>query len=212
MEKNHPGMNIEQKIYDNFIKNYDNKAIHYGGMNSSTNDIISPNYGNVEAKGIPAQCGQFTFTTANDYEYSQEVMANPNNEDICIKWIKNYYQNHKKVNYFATYENNDIFKLYTIDDFFQNFKFFCTCRAKKSGSRKAPKYLIDKLPAELEAYWDNDHLMTNHSEYFNSYFPFINTKGEESIAWVSNKSIGEIRVLSNTKNLTYIFSVNKKDD
>ena len=103
------GKEYEISALEWFKKNFDVDAIDEGGANSTEPDIISPIYGIIEVKHLPAQSGQFTEATASKYAYSQDIInlfkdnksANSKTSDPrCENWVKNYYLNNKKVNYY----------------------------------------------------------------------------------------------------------------
>ena len=199
----------EINFFNFFKENYDSEASRQGGMDCTAPDIISPKMGIIEVKSLPAQCGQFTDTTANNYEFSDEIIsafgisAKLENNELCIKWIKNYYKNHKKVNYFGVIENDNYYLL-TIDEFFEKYTFFCTKRAKKSGSAKAAKWVEKYLDPSWVYYRKNDKLYINNSDLIDTVFIGYNTKGSQKDLYINDNL--EVRILSNTKNKTYIFS------
>ena len=110
---NYKGAVGEQAVLNFIQKNYDNQAKLYGGMDSTEPDIKSEKLGIIEVKSIPAQCGQFTESTKNQYKYSDEIILafgknivnnmTLNDNELCKKWVQNYYVNYKKVNYFGVY-------------------------------------------------------------------------------------------------------------
>ena len=121
----YPGEKYEKTVFE-FIKNkYDPNAIWEGGSDSTKPDIISDILGIVEVKQKEtAQCGQFTESTVDNYEFSQEIIdcfSNNNTiitNDLCKQWVKNYYLNHKKVNYFGVCDKNNNVTLLTPEEFF----------------------------------------------------------------------------------------------
>lgn len=204
---------IRGKVYElsalEWIKeNLDPDAIAMGGADSTEPDIISPKYGIIEVKHLPAQSGQFTESTAEKYAYSQNIInlfknckANDKiiNEE-CKAWVKDYYLNHKKVNNFIVFDKEEILFL-SPEEYFNLYTFNCTYRFKKSGSRKATKKLVSLLPSNISFYWKNDRVYITDKNYYKTYI----TIGDY-ICYINDEM--ELRILSSTKNATYIFGVN----
>ena len=207
------GFKGEEKGFEWFKANYDSNATWLGGSDSTSPDIISPKMGIIEVKSFPAQSGQFTDKTANNYKYSQDIInlikeaGKENNQQIvhesCKNWVKDYYVNHKQVNYFLVIDNKEIFLL-TPEQYFESYNFACVYRFKKSGSRNATKKLAKKLPKNISAEWRGKKLYTADSSLYDWYF-----STSENDCYINDE--GEIRILSKTKNATYIFKVIKND-
>ena len=134
-------------------ENFDKEARVFGGADSQAPDIFSPKYGIIEVKHLPAQSGQFTENTASNYDYSFDVIKSfgenkKNNqeskEEICKTWVKNYYINYKKVNWFLVYEYGEIYLL-SPEEYFERYNFKCTYRYKKSDAREATNKLAEIL-------------------------------------------------------------------
>ena len=208
------GQNGEEALLNYVKENYDNNAVLKGGMDSHDYDILSPRLGIIEVKDLPAQSGQFTLATAKNYHFSNEIMQafgkTPNNNavlkdnDLCIKWIKDYYVNTKKVNYFGVRESDGVIHLQTPDEYFSTHVFECVARYKKSGSSSAAKWVDNCVPAEWNCYREGDKLYAPGANAGDSCIG-TNTRGTEKILWVNQSK--EVRILSSTNNLTYIFNV-----
>ncbi len=208
------GEKAEKMLLEYIKNNFDDQAESKGGMNSHDPDIISPKLGIIEVKGLPAQSGQFTQATATKYNFSDLIIdafgtdvqdnAVLNDNDLCVKWIKDYYINTKKVNYFGVLEEDGTVHLQTPTEYFQTHTFYCTARCKKSGSDKARKWVMNYIPKEWNCYWDGDKLYAPGATPNDSCIG-ENTKKDKKIIWVNPSN--EVRILSDTKNLTYIFSV-----
>lgn len=208
------GQDGENALFDYIKENYDNNAELQGGMNSHDCDIFSPVLGIIEVKDLPAQSGQFTVATAKDYNFSNEIMnafgKNPINNavvkdnNLCIKWIRDYYVNTKKVNYFGVREADGTIHLQTPDEYFSTHTFECVVRYKKSGSSSAAKWVDDCVPAEWGCYREGSKLYAPNANPGDSCVR-QNTRKNDKVLWV-NKS-NEVRILSDTNNLTYIFNV-----
>lgn len=193
-------------------ENFDKEARVFGGADSQAPDIFSPKYGIIEVKHLPAQSGQFTENTASNYDYSFDVIKSfgenkKNNqeskEEICKTWVKNYYINHKKVNWFLVYEYGEIYLL-SPEEYFGRYNFKCTYRCKKSGSRGATKKLAKILSDSLNTFWQGKKLYVKDLSLRETYFE---VDGQN--CYINDE--GEVRILSNTKNPTYIFGVDKND-
>lgn len=200
----------EINFFNFFKENYDSEATRQGGMDCTAPDIISPKMGVIEVKSLPAQCGQFTYATADNYEFSDEIMSafgklnKMEDNDLCVKWIKNYYKNHKNVSYFGVIENGEC-SLLTVDEFFEKYSFFCTKRAKKSGSSNATKWVEKYLDPSWNYHWEGNKLYVDDNSLIGTIFSGVNTKGTEKDLYINDSC--EVRILSSTKNKTYIFSV-----
>jgi hypothetical protein len=196
----------EQTIFAYFKEHYDADADCQGGMDSTGYDIMSPKYGIVEAKSLPARCGQFTYSTAYKYQYSNEVMLHIDDEDVCKKWVLNYYTVHKHVNYFMI-KDKDEFYFLTPTEFINKYHFSCPARDKKSGTSKAAKWVMKYVPPEWNCVWKNGKLYALNKEYYNAEVVGYNTQNTAHVVFVSPRCDGEVRIKSNTKNFTFIFSV-----
>lgn len=178
------GEKAEKFALDFIRKNYDENAILLGGMNANEPDIQCC-LGNIEVKGLPAQ---FTEKTASSNSYSEVIiqLGETKDENLYKQWIKEHYKN---VNYFCIVENERV-SLLTPEDFLSRYRFDLTIREKKSGSRKPGKTF-----SLSDTYWENGRLY--HKNLCNVYLQdniYINKEGE-------------VRLLSSTKNKTYIFNV-----
>ena len=194
-----------------FKENFDVDAISEGGADSTKPDIISPIYGIIEVKHLPAQSGQFTEATAHKYAYSQDIInlfednksANSKITDpLCKDWVKNYYLNTKKVDNFIVFDKEEILFL-TPEEYFDRYTFSCTYRFKKSGPRHATKAIASILSKTIEVSWNGKKLYVIDSKLNKTYL----TVGDKE-CYIDDK--GEVKILSSTKNATYIFSVNLK--
>lgn len=93
-------------------------------------------------------------------------------------------------------------------EFFQTYQFTCCYRAKKSGSSTStPKYIEKQLPVEWKTHWEGKYLIAEN------VFPETKIIGKNSKdapieIYVDNQN--RIKILSNTKNGTFIFSVRRK--
>ena len=217
------GQEAEEAVLNYIKENYDSEAVLQGGMDSTSNDIISPVLGAIEVKETIAQCGQFTIGTADKYKYSNEIIAAFNNDFhnnavltdsiLCAKWIKDYYLNQKQVNYFGLY-NKKTKKIYllTPEEFFNQCSFSCTYRAKQSGTSSAPKWVDKYVKPEWDVYRtaDNKLYARNFNPNDDSQVVYgTDTRG--NLKKISIRPSGEIRVHSNTKNDSFVFSIYKED-
>lgn len=183
------GEKAEQIALEYIKANFDPEAKLFGGMNANQPDIIC-SLGVIEVKGLPAQCGQFTYSTKHLNPYSEKIINEKNpSQELCKQWIAEHYKN---VNYFCIVEK-DLVSLYSTQDFLSTFSFSVECRAKKSGSRVPAKKTI--LPS---TYWKDGRL----------YHNFLKKEYLSQDLYVNDN--GEVRKLSLTKNKTYIFSVVRK--
>jgi hypothetical protein len=201
------GKEYEVSALEWFKKNFDADAIDEGGADSTEPDIVSPIYGIIEVKHLPAQSGQFTEATADKYAYSQDIINlfkdnKSENDKIfdsrCKDWVKNYYLNNKKVNYFIVFDKEEILFL-TPEEYFDRYTFSCTYRFKKSGSRKATKKIATLLPPTISFYWEKDRMYLTDENYRESRFVV-----GEYMCYVNDEM--ELRILSSTKNATYILA------
>ena len=208
----------EELAYMWYKNNIDNDAVKYGDNDSTTSDIWSPKInGWVEIKEATAQCGQFTRETANKYKYASYIMSK-DRKDVTSEdsdnFSRNYYKD-KEVKKFIRINKDNTFELLDIDDFFNSSIITLENRTtKSSGSRPLSKYAYKYIPKEWEYEIINDRPVIINDKYLGATCEFTNTKGEKSIMWVSNKvnqkSYKEIRILSNTKNETWIFQACKR--
>ena len=204
------GKEYEVSALEWFKENFDADAINEGGADSTKPDIISPIYGIIEVKHLPAQSGQFTEKTADKYAYSQDIVnlfenksANSKSTDPrCKDWVKNYYLNDKKVNYFIVFDKKEILFL-TPEEYFDRYTFSCTYRFKKSGPRNATKAIASILSKTIEVFWRGKKLYVTDSKLNETYL----TVGDKE-CYINDE--GEVRILATTKNATYIFNVKAK--
>lgn len=203
------GQAAEEQVFNYIKNNIDSKASLFGGMDSTSPDIVLSDGSIVEVKDLPAQCGQFTISTKDNYEFSDEIIAafedgKPNSE-LCEKWVKDYYLKKKKVKYFGIVSNKKT-KFLTAGDFFHSCSFSCVCRAKKSGSSTStPKWVEKFLPQEIEYTKEGKYLVVKNNKFYNTSYLGQDTKGNQKMIYIDD--CGRIKVLSNTANKTYIFSV-----
>lgn len=203
------GQAAEEQVFDYIKNNIDANAVLFGGMNSTSPDIVLGDGSIVEVKGLPAQCGQFTIFTKNNYKFSDEIIAafedgGPDSE-LCKKWVENYYLNQKKVKYFGITSNEKVTFL-PAEKFFEFCSFSCACRAKKSGSSTStPKWVGKFLPQEIKYTKEGKYLVTKDAKFYNASYLGQDTKGNQKTIYIDNR--GRIKVLSNTASKTYIFSV-----
>ena len=215
------GEKSERLVLEYVQKNYDKNARLIGGMDNTANDIES-SIGIIEVKGVPAQCGQFTLSTADKYAFSNLIVekfkeiglknnATIEEDDICKDWVRNYYLNVKKVDYFGIHDriSGKIFLL-TPDEFFNNCTFGCTYRCKKSGTSHAAKWVEKYVPE----YWQcqrgaDKNLYALNKEVVGEEAFGHDTKGQTKIIYVSPENL-EVKIKSLTCNPTYIFNVKLK--
>lgn len=99
------GAVYEKKAYNYILKNIDANAILFGGMDNTTPDIVLSDGSRVEVKGLPAQCGQFTYSTKNLYSFSDEIISAYSHgtltDTLCREWCQSYYTFNKQVQFFA---------------------------------------------------------------------------------------------------------------
>ena len=93
----------------------------------------------------------------------------------------------------------------TPENFFNKYTFFCTVRFKKSGSSPAAKWVDNYIPKEWSTIREGSRLYVTDSSLIGEKFTGFNTQHNEKTCYVNDSK--EIRILSDTKNLTYIFSV-----
>ena len=207
------GEKAQDKAYQYICENIDKDAIENEVANAFTDDIISTKIGIIEVKQMPqAQCGQFVFSDANKNILNQEIKnAFPalknntklENNELCKKWVKNHYSH---VNYFCTYNiNTEEIRLQTAEEFFATHTFFCVFRGKASGSSCAPKWVENYVSPSWGCFREGKKLKVTNQNAIGKYGTGINTRGVEKRFWVNDE--GEIRVLSDTKNLTFVFNV-----
>ena len=211
-----------EEIALNYIReNYDKNAEGLGGSNSSKEDIYC-SLGLIEVKNMDAgaQCGQFTRGTAEKYLFSDLIIkefenlgfknnATLKNHDLCKRWVENYYLNIKKVNYFAIVFNGQV-ELLTPEEFFSTYDFECTYRFKGSGSSKAAKWVEKYVPDHWNCERKNEGLYALNEKVLGESAEGKNTKGETTIFFVGKNN--EVRIQSKTKNETFIFSINFKEN
>ena len=90
------------------------------------------------------------------------------------------------------------------EEYFERYNFKCTYRCKKSGSRGATKKLAKILSDSLNTFWQGKKLYVKDLSLRETYFEV----GGQN-CYINDE--GEVRILSNTKNPTYIFGVDKND-
>ena len=193
-----------------FIKdNYDSNAYLQGGSNAYEEDLICPtlNY-IVEIKQRYAQCGQFTESTANT-EIKKEIL-NKRRQDVTSEDAKNFVKEHylnKGVTHFLI-EDNEEFTLYSFDDFFETFNFSLENRqTKKSGSRSLPKKDIPYIPEEWHATKIDNTYYVLDSNLWDTCYEYFNANNQIRVISPTARTNGQIRVLSNTNNPTWIFKI-----
>lgn len=203
----------EIKVY-NYIKTYlDPGAVLSGGMDCTSHDIILSNGKIVEVKEDDAQCGQFVPSTKDNYKYSDEIIAafgDSNalkDNELCKKWIYNYYVIQKNVALFGIYDKKkDKVFLLLPQEFFNRTTFSCQYRinGKPSGtSRNTPKWAYKYLPDEWECELHGEWMIAKNPCAINQTIIGINTKGDSRRIWVDNQ--GRVKIKSETRSPTWIF-------
>lgn len=183
----------------------DKDAIHIGGSDSTQSDILLSNGSFVEIKKIPALAfGQFTESTVGENPYSKQILdifINDNNNPslgvLGKEWVKYHYQK-KNVSHFLL-ETNGVFQFITLEDFINNHNFYCSGRAKASGSQPCPKGKYAQVSSMIETTIINGRLFSNDKNLFGTYFNLDNDK-----YFISKKNNGEIRKCSKIANFTIL--------
>lgn len=214
---NQRGAVAEQKVFE-YVKLYiDPKAEKFGGMDSTTPDIILSNGEIIEVKQCVAQCGQFTMNTAVNYKYSDKIIKSfgkkpvnnqvVNDSDLCALWIKDYYLNNKNVSWFGVYyPTTDVVQIFSPDEFFTKAVFKCTYRAKPSGtSTSTPKWAYKYIPEEWDCIQNGNYMVAQNKNAYDQYVMGCNTKGDLKRIWVNPE--GKVKIKSDTASNTYIFSL-----
>lgn len=190
--------NNEEKAYKWFCENYDSSAIYYGGSDSTKPDIYSPKFQcYIEIKSSKAQCGQFTKATAAKNPYSSHII---NKEPYEKEWVE-YDLRAKQIQYIIVVFSSHC-QLYTVADFLKKAVIKLENRSsKKSGSRICTTKIREALVAkgyEVFLQGGRTYLInpTNEKIVLNGYTVQLSS---------------EVRILSNTQNPTWIFSLEVKE-
>lgn len=207
------GTLAEEKVFA-YIKAYlDPGADWKGGMDNTAPDIVLSNGKIVEVKENKAQCGQFVASTITNYKYSDEIVAAFTSEktlkdnDLCKKWVQNYYITQKNVALFGVYDKaTDKVTLVLPQEFFERTIFSCTYRKKPSGtSTSTPKWAYKYIPVEWNCIEKGKYMIAQNPLAINQTVIGTNTKNESRRIWVDDQ--GRVKVKSETNNPTWIFSM-----
>lgn len=200
---------IEKNALMFIQKEIDRGAILIGGSNSYSSDILLPNSNFIEVKKIPAAAfGQFTESTIDNNPFSNKILStflNSNSDNkiyldnLGKDWVEYHYRQ-KNVSHFLLFDSS--FKLVTIEDFIKDNTFYCTGRAKASGSSKCPKKYYEQLTNILDLEIKNDRIYAKDNNLFGSYIEIDKVR-----FFVSKKNKGEIRKCSEIKNFTILLNI-----
>ena len=231
---------FELECFKYLKKKYPNKKVEYYGKHNSTVPDIKVDDIFIECKHCPAQCTQFVlFPVDNKFMYSlknknpknrfsqniinymnanfdsfsenvkKQAIEYPGCEEDFFGCIKEFYKR-KNVKYFIT-NNFLIIPLEKINDYFNVSAVY---RAKKSGSRKPSKALIDELMVYINSTYKPE------SVSYNGKSLLINTPNNlDKVKFNFNgfdfmfSKVGNVyavRQLSNVNNKNVIFSITLK--
>ena len=208
-----PGENQQIAVFNYVKQNMDPDAIMNPTMDSTKPDIISPKFGIIEAKAADAQCGQFTITKVHDHPLNEAIMnafgtltnnAELKDNELCKKWVQHHYAD---VSYFGICDKNGNVTIQTWQEFFDTHTFSCIYRKKKSGSGDADKpWIAQYLPAhwKCEQKPNKEWYATNPAA-IGEYAEGVNTKGTIKTLWVSTRTPGRVRILSDTSTPSFVF-------
>ena len=215
------GEQYEFAVLKEVREKIDSKAEHRGGSSCTEPDILLSNGKIIEVKGPLAQYGQFVNSTIDKNIYGRAIIKAfedkygetlKNNDiiegDLCNKWILYYYKNIKKIHQFGYVHKDATIEFSDPEDFINNHKFKCTYRAKGSGSRAASKWVDKVVPTEWECIRKNGKLFAQNTKAIKETIIRKNSKGVSTRIYINDS--GEVRILSNTKNPTYIFSMDPR--
>lgn len=160
--------------------------------------------------------------TINDLDLDLELNLNRIDIDneLMFDWIKEHYSN-KNVKYFISSNQIDKnFNLIELEEIDKFFDVYCVLRKKKSGSRDVSNKKREEMVQVLKHHLKKQNIevlnitlsgkstLIKTSKTINSKY-FMNKMGY--LSEVEN-NLYKLKTLSNTNNLTFIFSINYKEN
>ncbi len=238
---------FEKNLTSYLNRNYNHvglRFVHRGSSNAYANDILvfkeDRYYFSLEAKYLPAQCGQITLkqksahfvfskrSRQKNMPQTQVIIDLINNHELLqrndvrfFEWIKAYYYQ-KNATWFGlsnAYENLDQKSIYVCrtKDLSRYVNVDATLRKKKSGSSRIPYRLIDKAMHLVQTKLP-DALCHTEGLLFKKLYVQCEAKVKDPYLnedlYLSHKGNFryEVRKLSATKTLSVTFSMELKDN